>query len=137
LGGDQDPRRSSPDILFFVGMHPRDFWVTQPKSHVHTPMRRDLKIKACFIVSGHFCSLVTILKTDSVVGPLAGVATTSYQRMGAQGWPSNGPQCDQPRQASIIHHSRQTPTLRHLPPAPPKPVTEGTPQMAKLSLEGD
>jgi hypothetical protein len=46
--------------LFFVGMHPRDFWVTQPKSHVHTPVRRGSENQGMsHFGQVTFCNLVT------------------------------------------------------------------------------
>jgi len=41
-------------ILFFVGMHPREFWVTQPISRAQFEGALSLETKACFNVSGRF-----------------------------------------------------------------------------------
>jgi hypothetical protein len=119
------------DILFFVGMHPREYWVTQPISRAQLGGVLSLKTKACFNVSGRFLQPSHIWKIDLVIFTLVRSAGGHTLFVTSQSQAEDGPQNVT---NTVAIHSRQT--LRHHTPNPPNQSRKAC-LNDQLSLEGE
>lgn len=126
--GLRDLRRSKAilHILFFVECILETFGSHPTRLTCAVRCWEDLKIKACFIVSGHFLQPSHILDIELADFTLIRSAGAHTPFLIASQVAESRPWCDQP-------HTRQT--LRHPLELLRNPVTEGTSRMTILSLK--